>query len=93
MTDYNKNLDELVEKQKSEMEKTLKELKESADQLNTERTSSPTEILLKILETQDKQLENQNKQLYWIRLIGINFLFAAIGTLLTMLASILFILF
>jgi len=87
MADYNKNLDELVEKQKSEMEKTLKELKESADKLNAEHTSSPTEILLKILKNQDKQLETQDKQLYWIRAIGMSFLFAAIGTLLTMLAS------
>jgi hypothetical protein len=80
MADYNKNLDELVEKQKLEMEKTLKELKESADKENTERTSSPTEILLKILKTQDKQLEIQDKQLYWIRLIGIPFLCSAVIT-------------
>ena len=41
MTDYNKNLDELVEKQKLEMEKTLKELKESADRVNSDPTHSP----------------------------------------------------
>ena len=42
MTDYNKNFDELVEKQKKEIEKKLKELKESAGKLNTEPTYSPT---------------------------------------------------
>lgn len=38
------------------------------------------EILLKILETQEKQL-------YWIRIIGIPFLFAAIGIFLSLLIS------
>lgn len=33
----------------------------------------------------DKLIELQEKQLYWIRIIGIPFLFAAIGTFLTML--------
>jgi hypothetical protein len=117
MADYNKNFDELVEKQKREMEKTLKELNQSADKVNSDPTHSPNfakvnteptsnhqkiikgtvsdlgtksdiilnssrqnEILLKILETQDKQLETQEKQLYWIRLIGIPFLCSAVIT-------------
>ena len=40
-------------------------------------SSRQNEILLKILETQEKQL-------YWIRIIGIPFLFAAIGTFLAL---------
>lgn len=40
-------------------------------------SSRQNEILLKILETQEKQL-------YWIRIIGIPFLFAAIVTFLTL---------
>jgi hypothetical protein len=40
-------------------------------------SSRQNEILLKILETQEKQL-------YWIRIIGIPFFFAAIGTFLAL---------
>lgn len=36
-------------------------------------------------EKLDKLIELQEKQLYWIRIIGIPFLFAAIGTFLTLL--------
>jgi len=43
-------------------------------------SSRQNEILLKILETQEKQL-------YWIRIIGMPVMFAAIGTMLTIIAS------
>lgn len=124
MTDYNKNFDELVEKQKREMEKALNELNQPEDKVKSDPTHSPNfakvnteptsnhqkiikgtasdsekksdiifnssrqnEILLKILETQDKQLETQEKQLYWVRIIGMPVMLAAIGTMLTLLAS------
>ena len=41
MADYNKNFDELVEKQKREMEKALKELNQPADKVNSDPTHSP----------------------------------------------------